>query len=77
MAIILEPTPGAMKLFRRTVAQFNHQRSFATPLKKLPPFVAAVLAGIGPVQAACLVVDHSSDSECSTLTPLEADGWSK
>jgi len=49
---------GALKHFRRTVAQFNHQVTFKTPMKNLPPLVEAIMSALDPIQAGHVIIDE-------------------
>jgi len=52
----LSETPGSLTPFRRIPWRF--QQTFHTPLKKLQPFVAAIVSGHKPLQAAALTIDE-------------------
>lgn len=49
-------SPGAIRRFGRSSWQF--QQTFQTPLKKLEPFVAVIMSGLGPVTAGCVIIDQ-------------------
>ena len=51
----LSHNPGAIKRFRRTPWKF--QTTFATPLKNLTPFVAAITTAHEPFASASLTLD--------------------
>ena len=58
MAIMLHEPTGALKQFRRTVAQYQFQQTFRTPRKNLSPFIAAMVGALQPIRAGMLTVDQ-------------------
>lgn len=53
---LIETPPGALKGLRRR-AETSFQRTFATPLKRLPEFVGALIPADPPIRTATAIVE--------------------
>ncbi|HTW95866.1 MAG TPA: hypothetical protein VMD30_13770 [Tepidisphaeraceae bacterium] len=56
MPISVSHAAGSLKKFRRVAGQFDHQATFTTPPKNLPPFIAALFSAIGPIESGVVII---------------------
>jgi len=73
---VIETPSGTLKALRRRAAG-SFQRTFATPLKRLPAFVGAVLGETAPIRSASAFVESIVFAPKHLETLLKAHGLPK